>query len=242
MDNKTDLQMLQAAQAAEFALTPAGQEIKKFEVFQRMGKMFAESSIIPQQYRGNLADCTIAVEMASRMGASPLMVLQNLYIVHGMPSFSSKFLLACINASKKYSPLRYEFKGEPGSDDYGCRCVAYEINDKERKDPLYGTWVTMGMAKTEGWSTKNASKWRSMREQMLSYRALAFWQRLYCPEISMGFLTTEEAEDIAPQRPAVVDGGYAEEVKVSFTAPQPQEKPQQMEEKAANQRPEDLFK
>jgi hypothetical protein len=36
-----------------------------------------------------------------------------------------------------------------------------------------------------------------MPNQMLRYRAAAFWQRVYCPEISMGLLTAEEADDIA---------------------------------------------
>ena len=35
-----------------------------------------------------------------------------------------------------------------------------------------------------------------MPSQMLRYRAAAFWQRVYCPEISMGLITKEEAEDI----------------------------------------------
>ena len=35
-----------------------------------------------------------------------------------------------------------------------------------------------------------------MPNLMLTYRAAAFWQRAYCPEISMGFLTKEEVEDI----------------------------------------------
>ena len=90
-----------------------------------------------------------------------------------------------------------------------------------------------------------------MPRQMARYRAGAFFQRVYAPELAMGCLTQEEAEDIAP-RPAVVDGGYAEEVKVSFAAPQPQEKPQPEQAPTAApkvqqtagkaQNPEDLFK
>ena len=194
--NVTELQIIQARQAADFALTPVGQTVKQFEVFQRMGKMYSESTIVPQQFHGNVGNCIIALDMAMRMNANPLMTMQNLCVVHGQPSFSSKFLIACINASKKFSPLRYEFKGEEGNEDYGCRCVAYEIHDKEHKDPLYGDWITLGMAKSEGWSTKNGSKWKTMPGQMLRYRAAAFWQRVYCPEISMGLMTTEEAYDI----------------------------------------------
>ena len=34
-----------------------------------------------------------------------------------------------------------------------------------------------------------------MAKLMLRYRAAAWWSRVYSPEISMGFLTKEEAED-----------------------------------------------
>lgn len=194
--NVTELQIIQAKQAAEFAMTPVGQTVKQFEVMQRMAKMYTESTIVPDTYKGNIGNCVIALDMAMRMGCNPLMCMQNLYIVHGNPAFSSKFLIATINASGRFSPLRYEFKGEEGTLEYGCRCIAYESSDKEHKEPLHGDWITIGMAGKEGWIKKNGSKWQSMPSQMLRYRAAAFWQRVYCPEISMGLITKEEADDI----------------------------------------------
>lgn len=192
----TELELIRAKQQAEFALTPVGQTVQQFEVMQRMGKMYASSTIIPDIYRGNIGNCIIALDMAMRMGANPLMTMQNLYIVHGNPAFSSKFLIATINASGRFSPLRYEFKGVEGTPDYGCRCVAYEVSDKGHEEPLTGDWITMEMATKEGWTSKSGSKWKTMPNQMLRYRAAAFWQRVYCPEISMGLITKEEAEDI----------------------------------------------
>ena len=194
--NVSELQIIQAKQAAEFAMTPVGQTVKQFEVMQRMAKMYTESTIVPDTYKGNIGNCVIALDMAMRMGCNPLMCMQNLYIVHGNPAFSSKFLIATINASGRFSPLRYEFKGEEGTLEYGCRCIAYESSDKEHKEPLHGDWITIGMADKEGWIKKNGSKWQSMPSQMLRYRAAAFWQRVYCPEISMGLITKEEADDI----------------------------------------------
>lgn len=195
MENQEQLQLVKARQEAEFALTIAGQEAKKFEVMQRKGKMFATSTIVPVTYQNNVGNCVIALEMADRMGAAPLMVMQNLYIVHGNPAWSSKFLIACINTSGRFSPLRFEFKGEEGEETYGCRCYAYEKHDTQHKEPLYGDWITLEMARKEGWLSKNGSKWASMPNQMLRYRAAAFWQRVYCPEISMGLMTADEVED-----------------------------------------------
>lgn len=179
-----------------FELTQAGQESKAFETLQRKGMMYAQSDIVPDTYRNKPGNAIIALEMAQRMNALPLMIMQNLYIVNGQPAFSSKFLIACINSSRRFSPLRYEFKGEEGKPEYGCRVYAYEAGDKEKKEPLYGDWITIQMAESEGWTKKNGSKWKSMPNLMLRYRAAAFWQRVYCPEISMGLMTVEEAEDI----------------------------------------------
>lgn len=168
---------------------------ESFETSQRMAKVLCSSQIVPAQFQGDkgLANCIVALEIANRIGASPLMVMQNLYVVYGSPSWSSKFLIACLNQCGKFSPLRYEFEGKEGQDDWKCRAYA---TDKESGETLKGAWVSIALAKKEGWFAKNGSKWQTMPELMLQYRAAAFFQRVYAPEISMGMLTTEEREDI----------------------------------------------
>lgn len=166
--------------------------LQSFELIQRVSKAFSQSDLVPTQYQGNLANCMIALDMAQRIGANPLMVMQNLYIVHGTPGWSSKFLIATINVCGRFSALRYEWKGEPGTDEYGCRSWAIEKATGERLD---GIWVTWAMVKAEGWSAKKGSKWLTMPDQMFIYRAAAFWQRAYAPELGMGLQTAEELGD-----------------------------------------------
>lgn len=182
-------------ESRELLNNPAYQQTKIFEVQQRMAQMYTTSTIVPDTFRNNIGNCVIAIDMAQRMQANPLMVMQNLYIVHGNPSWSSKFLISCINSCGRFSPLRYEFRGKEGGKDWACRAFAFEKNDTTHKEPLYGDWITMQMAEKEGWVGKSGSKWLSMPGQMLRYRAAAFWQRVYAPEISMGFYTKEEVED-----------------------------------------------
>lgn len=167
--------------------------LQSFELIQRVSKAFASSDLVPKQYQGNLANCMIAMDMAQRIGANPLMVMQNLYIVHGTPGWSSKFLIATINACGRYSSLRYEWKGKLGEADYGCRAWAVERETGERLD---GIWVTWSMVRAEGWESKNGSKWKTMPDQMFVYRAAAFWQRAYAPELGMGLQTAEEIGDV----------------------------------------------
>jgi hypothetical protein len=179
---------LQVAEPRDTAVMPGFNSNGSWELAQRIGKAFAASSLVPQQYQGNLANCIVALEMANRMGASPLMVMQNLYIVHGNPGWSSKFLIASFNQCGRFSSLRYDWH----TDRSGCRAWAIEKATGER---IEGPTVTLQMAKDEGWSTKSGSKWRTMPELMLMYRAAAFLIRTYAPEISMGLRTDDEIID-----------------------------------------------
>lgn len=197
-------------------------DLQSFELMQRVAKGFASSTLVPAAYQGNIANCMIALNMAQRIGADPLACMQNLYIVHGSPAWSSKFLIATVNACGRYSSMRYEWKGEPGTDEYGCRAWAVE---KETGERLNGIWVTWAMVKAEGWNAKNGSKWKTIPDQMFVYRAAAFWQRAYAPELSMGLTTQEEAEDIIDVRPQP-DGTYAANLDELRSGPAPEPKPE----------------
>ena len=164
-----------------------------FEALQRVAKLFASSSIVPPQYQNNIPDCVIAVDMALRMGANPLMVCQNLYVVYGRPAWSAKFLIATLNQSGRFSALRYLFQGKPGNDDWGCKAVAVELSTGER---IEGPLITIDLAKKEGWYDKKGSKWRTMPELMLRYRAASWFVNAFAPEIAMGLRTVEEEQDI----------------------------------------------
>jgi len=149
---------------------------------------------VPDGYHGNLADCVIALEMANRIGASPLAVMQNLYIVYGRPAWSSQFLISCINASGKFSPLRYAMTGEKTKDSWGCFAWAVDKSGER----LEGPEVTVAIAKAEGWFSKNGSKWKTMPGLMLRYRAATLFARLYAPELTMGIQCDDEVIDITP--------------------------------------------
>lgn len=170
------------------AVMPSFHSSSGWELAQRIGKAFASSDLVPAQYKGNLANCIVALEMANRMGASPLQVMQNLYIVHGNPGWSSKFLIACFNQCGRFTAMRYRWNESRTA----CRAWAIE---KGTGEELVGPEVSVAMAKEEGWSTKNGSKWKTMPELMLMYRAAAFFVRTYAPEISMGLRTEDELVD-----------------------------------------------
>jgi len=157
----------------------------------------AKSKLIPTVYQDNPANCLIAINLADLLRMDRLQIMQNVHIIQGRPSFSSMFLIALCNRSGLFSPLRFTFVGTPGKPDWGCYATAKELSSGET---LKGTTVTMAMADGEGWLSKSGSKWKTMPEQMLQYRAAAFFVRLYAPELTMGYITQDEAEDISPQQ------------------------------------------
>lgn len=178
--------------------------LEAFEGAQRMAKLLASSDLVPAQYRGNLANTVIALEMAQRMGASPLAVMQQLYVVHGKPAWSAQFLIGQVNALGRFSSLRYTITGE--GQDRACTAWAVETATGQRLD---GPTVTIAMAKAEGWTSKQGSKWSTMPDLMLRYRAATFWARTYAPELSLGFATAEEIQDLpepAPVTGVVIEG------------------------------------
>lgn len=171
------------------------QDATSFESAQRMATALSKSTLVPKEYQNNVPNCLIALEFSQRTGFTSMMVMQNLYIVHGRPGWSSQFIIAAMNSCGRFKPLMFDIEGE--GDDYGC--VAWTEDKDGRK--LSSSRITIGMAKKEGWYSKNGSKWQTMAEQMLKYRSASFLGKIYAPDILMGMQTVEELEDIASVEP-----------------------------------------
>lgn len=155
-------------------------------------KMLAASDLLPTAFQKKPANCLVALELAKELKLSPLMVMQNIYIIHGKPSLSSSFMIALLHKSADFSEINFEFK----EDRSACRVLA----KKNNSTLVEGPWVSLEMAKAEGWSTKGGSKWKTMPDLMLRYRAAAFFCRTCAPHLLMGFQTTDEVGDIALER------------------------------------------
>jgi len=167
--------------------------IRAFEDAQRIAKALASSTLIPPQFQGQqgFANCLVALEIAGRMNISPFLCMQHLHIIHGRPSWSSAFIIAMVNGCGRFTPLRFEVSGE--GDNLACYAVATDIKTNQE---LKGPAITMLMAKKEGWSTKSGSKWITMPELMIRYRAAAFWGRLFAGDLLVGLQTQEEVIDV----------------------------------------------
>jgi len=210
--------------------------LQAFEFLQRTAKAFACSTMVPSAYQAMttkgygqnqttepnpaaMSNCMIALDMSQRMNANPLMIMQNLHVIEGRPSWSSQFIIAAINNCGKFSPLRFDLEWLDEMDATystfewedrrkvekkhkvrikNARCVAWAI-ERATGERLESAPVTMEMAVNEGWYGKNGSKWKSMPDLMLRYRSAAFFGRIYAPELLMGLPTAEEVQDVFVQ-------------------------------------------
>lgn len=164
---------------------------EQFNQLLRAANMLSQTNIIPQTYQGKPQDCFVAIEMATRMGVSPMIVMQNMYVVKGKPSWAGQACMMLINSCGKFRDVKHIYTGEKGTDSRGCYISAIRISDGEKID---GAEVTIDMAKAEGWLSN--PKWKNMPELMLAYRASAFFARVHCPEALMGVQVAEEIYDI----------------------------------------------
>lgn len=166
---------------------------QSFNTALRMAQCLADSTVVPKEYQKNIGNCMIAIEMASRINTSPMMVMQNLYIVNGRPAWSSQWIIAMINSSRRYkTELQFEFGN--AKEDGGLSCRAWAEDYSGHK--VYGPKITMTMANSEGWVNKNGSKWKTMPQVMIQYRAASFFGRMNCPDMIMGIYSQEEVLDM----------------------------------------------
>lgn len=165
----------------------------QFQHTQRVAKALSASQLVPQAYQGDagFANCIVAIMVAQRVGIDPFTVMQNMDVIHGRPSWKSTYIISAVNSSGRFAPLRFET-----DDKNGGRCRAWTVDKSGEK--LTGPWVSMEMAEAEGWVKRTGSKWKTMPELMLNYRAAAFFGRLYAPDILNGMQTVDEVTD-APE-------------------------------------------
>lgn len=164
-----------------------------FDKLMDMSQMLSKSTIVPIQYQNRAENCFVALDLASRMGLSPMVVMQNLYVIQGKPSWSGQAVASMLRATPSFKNVELHYVGEAGKDTWGAYVTAIKVATGKL---LTGATVTLAIAKKEGWFQKNGSKWQTMPEIMLAYRAHTWFGRVYAPELLMGLQSVEEIEDV----------------------------------------------
>jgi hypothetical protein len=204
----------------ELTVFSPGSYDKSLEICTALSK----SNLVPKDFQGKPENILIAMEISQRTNSSLLAVMQSLNIIQGRPTFGSKYIIAAINSTGKFSPLRFQFEEEDSEREVTFSYTVWENNQKSKREGktkiknrkckayctdkqtgeiLYSPEVSLEMAVQEGWYTKDGSKWKTMPELMLMYRSATMFGGIYAPEVTMGMSSKEEIEDISDMLPPV---------------------------------------
>src|SRR3974390_478622 len=87
-------------------------DAKEFAHAQRVARMLALSNLMPEHFRGeeNLGSVVIAVDIAFRLKLNPLLVAQQIFLIHGRPGFSAQFFIAVMNTNADFGKLRFDMR------------------------------------------------------------------------------------------------------------------------------------
>ena len=228
--------LAQAASAA--AETPAGRSVfddllernfskpevlevamasKEMDRMWEKATIYAKSDFIPDHFKNRPNNCFIAVEIATRLRMSELMVMQNLGVVHGKLGFAGQFVIGAINAAKIFDDrLRFQIQSanaagnlvdnsDASAFDKTFTIRAYALT---KGKAVVGPWIDWNVVASEGWDIDKPlrdgggtirSKWNTMPDLMFRYRAASWFGRTVCPEVLLGLQTVEEIEDVVGQ-------------------------------------------
>ena len=168
-------------------------DVDLYQQFYKMAEGLSKTDLVPDNYKNKPENCLIAIDTARQIGAkNPLFVMQNLYIVKGKPSWSGQYCSALV-----YTNFKNVKVNRMGNADSGLQGIYITATNKNGEN-CRGSVVTLEMAQKEGWLNKQGSKWQTMPEQMLIYRAFAFFARAYCPDKLLGMHDEFEIQDITP--------------------------------------------
>ena len=166
----------------------------RFEHLYRLAQMFASSTLVPDSFRGNPANCFIGIQMALRCGVDPFMFLQKMYVVHGRPAIETQLAVAMANASGVFSKrIGYQLEGSGAARSCTARATIRDTGE------IVEQTVSVEIAQAMGWWTKKDSLWPKMTDLMLQYRSAMWLIRTNCPEVLMGMMSKEEALEIGEE-------------------------------------------
>ena len=199
MTDSTALTTTQSAQAQPGALAFL-QDGAAFEHLWRVAKAFSMSGMVPGHFQGKPESCMVALMYAQQLGEHPMVMFQEVTVINGRPGTSARFAISRANKSGLLQgPISWKSKGQGDALEVTASAVLRDTGE------VISTTVTMREAAADGW-TRN-SKYKSIPEQMLRWRAATRLINLYMPEVLFGLGVREEAEVRPAQVQEVSAGG-----------------------------------
>lgn len=162
------------------------------ELMDLANMMSTAGNLIAPMYRERPGDCLGLIAMMRPFGINPMLASWKTYRTKadGPVAFEAQLVMAMINASAPLrGRLRFDYEGEGQN----RVCIAYGT-ERETGDRLEYRSPPLGQI-----GTKNSPLWKSEPDQQLAYYSGRAFARRFFPELLMGIIAVDEAEDM-PQR------------------------------------------
>ena len=191
----------------------------------KIADALSRTQFVPDAFRGKAEDCLVALDMAARLDLNPLAVFPDIYVIDNRASFSSKFLIALVNRSGRFSRIKFD-EGVDGEtevtfsgwgDQRGQRKTWKEkvpnyysiasFTELSSGETFTSPRVDIKFAEKNGWVQKNGSKWQTMPQIMCRYRSASILIKSTCPEIVMGMEWADDLQD-AREEPVEYDDAH----------------------------------
>jgi len=167
-------------------------------------EMFAEklskSILVPKDYQGKPANCFVAIQWGMELGLAPLQALQNIAVINGKPAVYGDSLLAMVRADDRCMGVKETQEGGVATCVVKRRLSDGSIEEVKR---------TFSMKQAQQAGLSNRPTWKAYPDRMLQHRARGNALRDAFPDVLLGIVTSEEAQDydepkdITPIREAV---------------------------------------
>lgn len=156
--------------------------------------LIAASEFVPKAYQGKPDAVLIAIQMGADIGLSPMQALQNIAVINGRPCIWGDAALALA------MPALESFKESIEGDGNAMKAIC-EAKRKGWPDTTVRTFSVADATKAGLWG--KAGPWTNYPRRMLQLRARGFCLRDVAPDLLLGFILAEEAQDL-PREPTFV--------------------------------------
>lgn len=151
-------------------------------------RSLAKSKLIPVAYQNKPEDITVCILWGKEIGLNPITSLTSIAVINGKASIYGDAALALVKKSKLLVDIKEYFEGEGDGLTAVCETV------RKGQDSKHITTFSIADAKKAGLLNKQGP-WSSYPKRMLQMRARGFNLRDQFPDVLMGLILVEEAQD-----------------------------------------------
>lgn len=181
--------------------------------------LYAQSTLVPEAFRGKPADVFVAVTLGQSVGISPIQSLSEINVIKGKPTMSASLIAAQVR--KAGHKLRIEVCETPGQESATCTII-------RRDDPDHPFISKRDRAWAQRMGLLNNSNYVKQPATMLKKRAITDCARDACSEALCGIdYCKEEMSDFDEVKATVEEHEETTESPNVVEAEIVEEKPQQ---------------